>query len=44
MRRHNQGLFFVTLGPFALFNVQKTKFIQFTTSFFRWSGMYRTGI
>ena len=33
-----QAIFTVTLGPFAFFNVQKTKYLQIFTSGMRWIG------
>ena len=33
-----QAIFTITLGPFAFFNVQKTKYLQIFTSLMRWIG------
>ena len=33
-----KAIFTVTLGPFAFFNVQKTKYLQIFTTLMRWVG------
>ena len=35
---HSQAVVTLTLGPFAFFNVQKTKYLQMLTSVMRWIG------
>ena len=35
-----KAIFTVTLGPFAFFNVQKTKYLQIFTTLMRWVGKW----
>ena len=35
---HSQAIVTLILGPFAFFNVQKTKYLQMLTSVMRWIG------